>query len=52
MVKVKQVVMADIDMIPVNAANVLPRKWAGYIDKNPHCLCPNVQLTILDRIAG
>jgi hypothetical protein len=44
--------MADIDMISVNATNILPRKWAGYINKNPPCFCPDDQATILDKIAG
>eukprot|EP00978_Attheya_sp_CCMP212_P009286 scaffold21956_cov70-Attheya_sp.AAC.2 len=43
MVKVKQVVMTNIDMKAVNATNTLLRKWAGYMDKNPHCLGPDDQ---------
>jgi hypothetical protein len=52
MVKVKQVVMADINMKSVNATNVLPHKWNGYIDKNPHYLCADDQAIILDKISG
>jgi hypothetical protein len=52
MVKVKQVVMTDIDMKSVNALNTLPRKWVGYIDKNPHCLGPDDQAVILDKISA
>jgi hypothetical protein len=44
--------MTDIDMKSVNALNTLPRKWVGYIDKNPHCLGPDDQAVILDKISA
>eukprot|EP00978_Attheya_sp_CCMP212_P040615 scaffold223812_cov45-Attheya_sp.AAC.1 len=52
MVKIKQVVMTDINMNAVTATNTLPRKWAGYIDKNPHCLDDDDQAIIWDKISG
>jgi hypothetical protein len=52
MVKIKQVVMTDINMHAVTATNSLPRKWAGYVDKNPHCLDDDDQAIILDKISG
>ena len=49
-VKMKQVVMAQIDMEPVSNETKLPHRFKGYANMNPRLLAPSIHDNILDNI--